>query len=90
MVSGARFLSANAHTAHYELILQPRTEWMALRRDHRVFKDLKATDLAIAIATPLVDRVGSITVFDDSTLPVHEYRGPIRRVRPRRDVARAR
>ena len=74
MISKARFLSANAHTAHYELLLQPRTEWMALRRDHRVFKDMKATDLAIEIATPLVDRVGSISVFDDATLPVHEYR----------------
>lgn len=74
MISTARFVSANEHTAHYELLLQPRTEWMGLRRDHRVFKDMKATDLAIEIATPLVDRVGSILVFDDSTLPVHEYR----------------
>jgi len=58
----------------YELVIGPRTDWMKLRRDARIFKDCNATDLAIAVTAPLASRIGNVLVFDTAGLPDHEYR----------------
>lgn len=58
----------------YELVLVPRTHWMQLRRDHRLFLDMKATDIAMEIALSLASRVGNVLVYDEAGLPEHEYR----------------
>lgn len=61
-------------SSELDLVLGPRSEWMRLRTDHRMFKDLTATEIAVALAGNLAHRVGEVRRIDDSELPKLEYR----------------
>ncbi len=70
----ARLLSSDFDGGHYALVVEPRTAFLRLRRDHRVFKDSTAMALATALVEPLASRVGALHEGDAATLPIHEYR----------------
>ncbi len=74
MVRSVRFVNTVDSFARYEILLRPRTEWLTFRRDHRVFKDMNAMELAVEIAKPLTNRIGEILAVGGDSLPTHEYR----------------
>ena len=70
----ARFLAQDFDGIHYALVVEPRTAFMRLRRDHRVLKNCNAFELASALVAPLAARIGEVFTGDATDLPVHEYR----------------
>jgi type VI secretion system secreted protein VgrG len=69
-----RSLAGDYDGARYGLVVEPRTAFLRLRRDHRIIRDAKAPALAKAIIAPLAERVGEVHCDDESDLPTHDYR----------------
>lgn len=72
--TAVRHLSDDYEATFWNLTLEPRTAFLKLRRDHRIFRDLDASGIANALVQPLAAKVGAVRTGDLQGLPVHEYR----------------
>jgi type VI secretion system secreted protein VgrG len=69
-----RHLSSDFEWSYFAMRLEPRTCFLRLRRNSRIFKDLDAAQIATAIIEPVAPYVGDVLVQPTQELPVHAYR----------------
>jgi type VI secretion system secreted protein VgrG len=69
-----RYVSSDYEWSYFAMRLEPRTCFLRLRRNSRIFKDMDATQIAAALVAPVAAIVGDVLVEPTRELPIHGYR----------------